>query len=60
MRTLLTAVLCVFAFQTADQSQSTPAQRIVLPGEIKWQDNGGGFFGATSWAIPTILGYTSS
>jgi quercetin dioxygenase-like cupin family protein len=48
MRTLLTAVLCVFAFQIADQSQNTPApsHRIVLPSEVKWESNGGGFFHA--------------
>jgi anti-sigma factor ChrR (cupin superfamily) len=44
MRILLTAVLCIFAFQTADHSQSTPAptHRIVLPGDLKWQSGGAG------------------
>jgi quercetin dioxygenase-like cupin family protein len=46
MRILLTTALCIFAFQSTDQSQSTPAHRIVLPGDIKWHDDGGGFFGA--------------
>jgi len=48
MRTLLTAVLCVFAFQTTDRSQNTPvpSQRIVLPSEVKWESDGGGFFHA--------------
>ena len=48
MRILLTAALCVFAFQTTDPSQNTPAptNRIVLPADIKWQDEGGGFFHA--------------
>ena len=45
MRILLSAALCIFAFQTTDQSQSSPAptHRIVLPGDVKWQDDGGGF-----------------
>jgi len=46
MRILLTAAVCIFAFQTTGQSQSTPAHRIVLPGDIKWHDDGGGLFGA--------------
>jgi quercetin dioxygenase-like cupin family protein len=46
MRVLLTAALSILAFQTTGQSQSTPAHRIVLPGDIKWHDDGGGFFGA--------------
>jgi quercetin dioxygenase-like cupin family protein len=46
MRILLTAALSILAFQTTGQSQSTPAHRIVLPGDIKWHDGGGGFFGA--------------
>jgi quercetin dioxygenase-like cupin family protein len=48
MRILLTAALCIWVFQSHDQSQSTPAltYKIVLPGDIKWHDDGGGFFGA--------------
>jgi len=48
MRILLTAALWVFAFQTISQCQSTPAlkPRVVLPTDIKWQDDGGGFFHA--------------
>ena len=57
MRILLTAAaLCIFAFQTAVRSQSTPAQRIVLPGNIKWQDNGGGFFNADILGNPDTPG----
>jgi len=48
MRILLTAALCIFAFQTTERSQGAPAltHRIVLPGDIKWQSDGGGFFHA--------------
>ena len=48
MRILLTAALCIFAFQTSSPCQSTPALKlqIVLPTDIKWQDDGGGFFHA--------------
>jgi quercetin dioxygenase-like cupin family protein len=48
MRIFLNAVLCIFAFQTTVRSQNTPAltHRIVLPGDIKWQSDGGGFFHA--------------
>src|SRR5690349_4857727 len=48
MRILLSAALCIFAFQATDQSQSTPAPttRIVLPSDIQWQDEGGGLFHA--------------
>jgi hypothetical protein len=44
MRILLTAALCIFALQTSDRSQSTPAltHRIVLPGEVKWQSGSAG------------------
>jgi quercetin dioxygenase-like cupin family protein len=46
MRIFLTAALCIFAFQTADRPQNPPvlSQRIVLPGDIKWQDDGYGAF----------------
>src|SRR5437868_14307758 len=45
MRILLTAALCIFAFQANDQSQRTPTltPRIVLPGDLKWQNGGAGF-----------------
>jgi quercetin dioxygenase-like cupin family protein len=58
MRTLLTAVLCVFGFQTADQSQNTPAltPRIVLPNDVQWHDDGGGAFGAVMWGNPENAG----
>jgi quercetin dioxygenase-like cupin family protein len=58
MRILLTAALCIFAFQRSDQSQSTPAltQRIVLPADIKWQDEGGGFFHADILGNPNNPG----
>jgi quercetin dioxygenase-like cupin family protein len=48
MRILLTTALCIFAFQTTDRSQSPPAppHRIVLPSDIKWHDDGDGFFSA--------------
>ena len=54
MRFLLTATLCIFAFQTTDQSQSTPAPatRIVLPSDIEWQDDGDGFFHADMLGNP--------
>jgi quercetin dioxygenase-like cupin family protein len=44
---LLTAALCIFAFQTT-APQSTPAlpHRIVLPADIKWNNDGDGFFSA--------------
>ena len=62
MRTLLTAALCVFAFQTTDQSQSTPAptSRIVLPSDIQWQDYGGGFFHANMLGNPDNPGFYMS
>jgi len=54
MRILLTASLCIFAFQATDHSQSTPAlsHRIVLPGDIKWQGGGGGLFYADMLGNP--------
>jgi len=59
MRTLLTAALCVFALQTTDQSQSTPvpSMRIVLPSDIQWQDEGGGFFHANMLGNPDNPGF---
>jgi len=54
MRIFLTAALCIFAFQTTDRSQSTPAltHRIVLPGDLKWQGGDGGFFYAVLLGNP--------
>jgi len=54
MKILLTAALCILAFQSHDQSQSTPAltHRIVLSGDIKWHDDGSGFFGAVMLGNP--------
>jgi hypothetical protein len=54
MRTLLTAALCIFAFQTTDQSQSTPAltRRIVLPGDVKWQSGSAGTYYADMLGNP--------
>jgi len=62
MRILVTAALCVFALQTTDQSQSTPAltHRIVLPADIEWQDDGGDFSTLTSWASRIIPGCSCS
>jgi quercetin dioxygenase-like cupin family protein len=59
MRTLITAVLLVFAFQTADQSQNTPAPtpRIVLPNDVQWHDDGGGAFGAVMLGNPQNPGF---
>lgn len=42
MRILLTAALCIFAFQTSDRSQNAPVHRIVLPADVKWQGVGNG------------------
>ena len=54
MRILLTAALCILAFQTTDRSQSTPAvtHRVVLPGDIKWQAGGDGFYFADMLGNP--------
>jgi quercetin dioxygenase-like cupin family protein len=57
MRILLTAALCIFAFQTADRSQNKPAPRIVLPDHIEWEDEGGGTSGAVMLGNPQNPGF---
>jgi quercetin dioxygenase-like cupin family protein len=59
MRIILAAALCIFAFQATERSQNTPGptHRIVLPSEIKWHDDGGGFYSAERLGDPDNPGF---